>query len=196
MKKLLPIIASVILPVILSGCYFQSFHPFYTDDLIVEIPAINGNWRLVNKGYKNVAENYPQAWVFTQDEIVTFESNVSSVLDANYFAVGNVTFVDLMPAEPGKDKGPNAWWTIHIVPVHTVWKVDLSGDSLSLALLDGEWVKKMLEEKKLSLSTVAIDDEGLQNVLTSSSEELVLFLKQYGEDIDAFPVEKSLRFQR
>ena len=196
MKTLLQIAGTILIAIFVSGCFVQSFQPFYTEDLVIDIPAIEGKWLLVKKGNDNVAGEYPQPWVFGKNEILTFEENVGSVLDVTYFTVKDVTFVDVAPSEPDKDKGPNEWWTIHTIPVHSVCKIDLSGNSLNLTPLNGDWVGKMLEENKISLSHVAVDSEGEQTVLTSSPEELVLFLEHYGNNTDAFPVDASHSFQR
>ena len=149
MKKLPPIMAILFVTSCLSGCFIQSFQPFYTDDLVTDHPGIKGKWSLVRKGDEEVAQKYPQPWVFTDDEITTFEHSISSILDVTYFTIGESTFVDLTPAEPDEDKGPNEWWTIHTIPVHSVCKVVMSADALSLTPLDGEWVAKLLEKRRL-----------------------------------------------
>jgi len=196
MKGVSQLTGILFLTSLLSGCFIQSFQPFYTDDLALDIPAVSGKWLLVKKGNKDVSKDYPQPWVFTDNEITTFEHNVSSILDVQYFMVADVTFVDLAPSEPDKDKGPNGWWAIHTVPVHSVCKVELQADTLTLTPLNGEWIEEMLEEKKISLSFVTVDSDDDQIVLTSSSEELVKFLKQYGSNAEAFPDNASHYFQR
>ncbi|MFC1462927.1 hypothetical protein ACFLQU_04895 [Verrucomicrobiota bacterium] len=196
MRKLSQLMGILLVTSFLSGCFIQSFQPFYTDDLVLDIPAIEGKWSLVKKGKEDVADNYPQPWEFTDDAITTFEHNVSSILEATYFKVADVTFLDLAPSEPDEDKGPNEWWTIHTVPVHSVCKVDLSTNALSLTPLNGEWVEEMLEEKKISLSYISVGSDDDQIVLTSSAKELVVFLKQYGSNTNAFPVGVSHHFKR
>ncbi len=195
MKTLSTLMGLLLVVSFVSGCFVQSFQPFYADDSVIEIAGINGKWSLVKKGDEDVTDDYPQPWVFTDDEITTFEHNVSSILDVTYFKVTDVTFVDLSPQEPDESKGPNEWWTIHTIPVHSVCKVDLLADSLALTPLSGEWVEEMLEEKKITLSHVTVDGDD-QIVLSSSPEELFSFLKQHGSDTNAFPAGASHYFQR
>ena len=196
MKQLSLITGPILLAILMSGCFIQSFQPFYTEDSLIKLPAIQGKWLLVKKGDENVAQKYPQPWVFGEDEITTFEDNVGSVLNVQYFMVKDMTFVDLEPSEPDKDKGINRWWTIHTIPVHSVCKVDLSPNSLNLTPLDGDWVEKMLEKKKVSVSYVAVGSEGDHIILTSPPERLMAFLKQYGNNTNAFPNDTSHSFQR
>jgi hypothetical protein len=35
-----------LMTVLLSACLVRSFHPFYTEDAKIELPAINGEWKL------------------------------------------------------------------------------------------------------------------------------------------------------
>ena len=194
MKKRLPLIPILILVLLLPGCFVQSFQPFHTKSSIVDLPAIYGDWRLVRKSEENVAQEYPEPWVFGVDEITTFEDGISSPLDAVYFKVDNVTFVDLSPSET--EGQPNAWWAIHTIPVHSVCKIEISGDTLNVIPLDGDWVEGMFDEKKLALSYIDIDSEDGHIVLTSDAEELELFLKKYGRDTEAFEREGMLTFKR
>ena len=85
---------------------------------------------------------------------------------------------------------------MHTVPVHSVCKVVMSADRMSLIPLDGEWVAEMLEEEEISLSYLTVDSEEDHIVLTSPSEELVSFLKKYGNNEYAFPIENAHVFQR
>ncbi len=194
MKNRLPLIPLLVLVLLLPGCFVQSFQPFYTISSVVDLPAIHGEWRLVRKSEENVAEEYPEPWNFDIDEITTFEDGISSTLDAVYFKVDNVTFVDLSPSEI--EEQLNAWWAIHTIPVHSVCKIEISGDTLNVIPLDGEWIEEMFEEKKLALSYIDIDSEEGQIVLSSSAEELELFLKKYGRNTEAFEREGILTFKR
>ncbi len=194
MKNRLPLVPILIFVLLLPGCFVQSFQPFHTKSSVVELPAIHGDWRLVRKSGENVAQEYPEPWHFDIDEITTFEDGISSTLDAVYFKVDNMTFVDLSPSEI--EEQLNAWWTIHTIPVHSVCKIEISGDTLNVIPLDGEWIEEMFEEKKLALSYIDIDSEEGHIVLTSSPDELELFLKKYGRNTEAFEREGMLTFKR
>ena len=196
MKKLLKLTPIILASLLFSGCFIQSFQPFYTEAAIVKPTAILGSWQLVERGDENVAEEYPEPWEFEVDETTTFEDGVSSTLSTTYFKVKNMTFVDFSPAEPEEE--PNEWWGLHTIPVHSVCKITLSKETLIVTPLDGEWVQEMLEEKKISLSyiDIDIDSEDEHIVLTSSPEELLSFLKKHGNNSDAFTDDNAHIFQR
>ncbi len=107
-----------------------------------------------------------------------------------------MTFADMFPSEPDEKMGGNEWWSLHIVPVHSVCKVDLSGNALVFTPLNGEWVGEMLEKKALSLSRATVESGDDQILLTASPKELVSFLKLYGGDTNAFPADTSHHFKK
>lgn len=194
MKKLLKIISALFLTSLLSGCIVLSTEPFYTEDLITALPAIEGKWSLIRNGDKDIAEKYPQPWVFTDEDITTFDSDISSILDVRYFKINNVIFANISPSELDYNKEQNQWWTNHIIMFNSVCKVELSANSLSMTPLNEDWVGEIPEEKTGQLSSV--DFEVDRTVLTSSSSELVLFLKKYGKNTHAFLANTSYKFRR
>jgi hypothetical protein len=186
---------TLLLASLLSGCFIQSFQPFYTDEVVVDLPSIIGEWMMVKMGDRDVTKSHPQPWVFRDGEVTTFDENIDSILKVKYFRVKKITFIDLFPSDPDKTKGPNGWWAIHTIPVHSVCKVELSGNTLIITPLNGSWVKKMLKGKEISLSNVVVGT-GDQIALTTSSSELVQFLEKYGSNASAFPTSESYLFKR
>lgn len=198
MKKVMPITTCLIFALLLSACipFTQSFEPFYTEGSVVKLPAIEGKW-LAKDSDKKDAESLPKPWFFGDKKINTYnDEGVSSVLNVKYFKIKDMTFADLSPSEPGKGKAPNEFWLIHVIPVHSVCKVELSKNTLKLTPLNGEWVKDMLKKKKLSLTYVDVDEAFNEIVLTSPPKDLEAFLKKYGKSTVAFPKEAALYFQR
>ncbi len=194
MKKSLGLAFILLTALTQSGCFIQSFQPFYTQDTLVESTATLGEWYLVMEGEEVIAEDYPEPWVFGKEQITTFHDSVSSELDVKYFRVNGFDFIDFSPSE--SVSGVNAWWQLHTVPVHSVCKLKFSADSLSLTPLDGGWVEKMLDEKKISLPYISVDDDEDHIVLTASAQELVSFLNEYGDNEEAFPSETEHLFKR
>ena len=67
---------------------------------------------------------------------------------------------------------------------HLISKMSLDGDSLQIASLESDWLKKMIESGKLKIAHVVHDGDIL---LTASTEELQELALRYAEDNGAFP---------
>ena len=196
MKTLLRIATAVLCTILLSGCFIQSFCPFYTENMAIEMPGIAGKWLLVKKGNEDVSQKYPEPWVFGEDEITTFERSVRSVLNARYFKAKDLTFVDLSPSARNNDKDLNECLKFHLIPVHSVCKVALTDNALELTPLDRKWVHQMFQEDKIPLSHVVVEGQGEHIVLASPPEELATFLRNHGSDTNAFSAKASYTFRR
>jgi hypothetical protein len=180
---------------VLSGCFMQSVRPFYTENLLADMPEMQGAWHLVSQGKEDISSKYKEPWRFSKDRIETFEKGVASSLVVRYFNVEGSLFADLSPAEPEEGKGPNPWWMMHALAVHSVCSVKPGKDSLSFTPLNGEWLYDRIKEKKILLPYMLA--EGLDHpVLTASPEELVTFLKKYKNDPDVFREENAFNFKR
>ena len=196
MKKCLQLVGCLALAVLAPGCFIQALHPFCTDDAVIDQPAVVGKWRLVRRGDEELAEKYKEPWVFDKDSMTTFEKGVPSPLKTKYFTVGKHVFVDLTAGEVDETRGPNPWWSLHVVPVHSVCKVAVTVDSLHLTPLNGDWVKKMLEAKEFSLPYVPVDAEGDQIVLTADSKALMSFLGKVAGNTNAFSEDTAHVFRK
>ena len=190
------IFCALAVSMLLSGCFIRSLNPFYTDGSVIELPAAKGQWKFVERGNENLSDKYKEPWIFTEDTIETFEKGVKSTLNAKYFTIENDIFVDLSPAEPDEGKIPNEWWAIHVMPVHSVCKVDIADDTLSLTPLNGELIAKLMEKKEFALSYVSTDPDGDEFILTASSKDLMAFLKKYKNEPEAFPKDNCHVFNR
>jgi len=196
MKKIMQVSGLVLVATLLHGCFIQSFQPFYTEKTITKLPAINGKWQLTRIGENDVSKDYKQPWSFSENQIETFQKDVSSIVNVTYFKIEDTTFADISPREPDPGKGPNSWWTIHTISVHSACRVNLSTNSMSFTPLDGEWVKKMLKNKELSLKYTSVDKTGDHLVLTGTPDELTEFLKINRNNEKAFPKALSHNFTR
>ena len=181
---------------VLSGCFIQSLNQFYTEDSVIDFPAANGQWKFVRRGDEDLSDKYTEPWIFSDDAIETFEGGVKSVLTAKYFMIGDDIFVDLFPAEPIEGNKPNEWWVVHVMPVHSVCRVDIAGNTLALTPLDGGWVAGLLEKKEFELSFVSRDSEEDELLLTASSKDLMAFLAKYRNEPKAFPKGNSHLFEK
>jgi hypothetical protein len=180
---------------LLSGCIVQSIQPFYTKESVVDLPMILGRWRLETVGGK-AAEKQEHPWVFTEKEIDTYDGDKASRISATYFRVRDVVFADVTVAPLPDDREPNMWWTIHVMPVHSLWKVDLSENRLILTPLNYTWIREILARKGSTLSHAPSDDKDLRTLLTGSSEELMAFINKNGAKRATFSAAESYVFER
>lgn len=192
MKRVSRLGGVILLVMFLSGCFIQSFQPFYTDEVVVALPEVEGEWYLLERGSDEVAGEYPEPWRFGEGRVTTYQEGVDSDLEVTYFRVGDDYFADFSPSEAGR----NGWWRLHNIAVHSVCRVELAAEEMLLTPLDGEWLVKMLQEEKISLPHFTLDEEDEHLVLSASSPQLLAFLQRYGKVPQAFPQERVYRFRR
>jgi hypothetical protein len=89
--------------------------------------------------------------------------------------LGNSQFVDSYPAAQGIDH--------HLIRAHIISKIRLEKDSLWVASLESDWLKKMSSAGSLQIQHVMRDNE---IILTASTEELQQFVLRYADDPGAF----------
>lgn len=82
------------------------------------------------------------------------------------------------------------------MPVHSLWKVDLSGSRLSLTPLNHTWIREILARKKMILSHVQSDHKDFRTLLTGSSEQLMAFLRKTAANQPTFSRNESYVFER
>jgi len=183
---------------LLGGCVVQSFHPFYTEESKVDAPGgIIGQWKPVRLGdtdeEKTKTANV-KPWVFSKDDLQTYDKkNVASTVETQFFKLDGVLYCDFTARGSPEQFEANIYWTVNIVPVHTLCKVELEGDRLTLKPVSYSWMKNAAEEKKLSLPYVAGEDLML---FTATPEQWEAFLKEHGKDPEVFPEEDDFVFTR
>lgn len=167
--------------VIIVGCV-RSLHPLFTENDLVFDPMLVGTW---------AEEDEKNTWTFQKSgdkayELTYTEDGVPSQLDAHLGRLGNFLFLDLYPREPDLE---NDFYKFHLLPAHTFWRVWIEGDVLRLAVLDNDWLKEMVDQKK-----VKIGHERLENsiILTASTKKLQDLVVKFAEDTSAFPRPASL----
>jgi len=181
MRRTLRALLSLILVLALTGCVpVESIHPFWSEDKLVQEPAIVGTWVAEEKPggtnfvlrFENARDGYlvsfystrPDAsWKFAEDWAVQF--------DGHLVRLGGSLFLDLYPkAVSFKDETAIAEdLFIFFRPVHTLYRIRVEGDALAVDFLDDGWLKEKIKEKKL---TVRQEDVARGYVLTASTQEL------------------------
>ncbi len=118
-----------------------------------------------------------RARMVSTENTMSFVPHILRVGDGVYLSLGAASF------DSQRDL-----YDFRIVQAHWVvqaWKE--GGDHLRLGLLDEEWVKKMLGERKASLGFERVGEDRKDVVLTASTKELQQFVIEHAQEPDAFP---------
>ncbi|MBI4243284.1 MAG: hypothetical protein HY606_04260 [Planctomycetes bacterium] len=173
---------------LIAGCV-PSLHPLFTEKDLVFEPALLGTWG---------EEGSKETWTFqksvdnTYDLIITEKRTIlGSEVIANKFnaylvKLDKLLFLDIYPKEPEIE---GDFYKFHLIPAHTFSKVWIEDDVLHLGMLDHDWLKKMIDNKKVNISYERLGDEpSPMIVLTASTKALQEFVLKYAEDAEAFPM--------
>ncbi len=192
MNKLIYPLLAFILIFSLSGCFVQSLHPFYTDDLKVEIPQVLGKWKLIKSLDEDISEANINLWTFNEEKIECYDAkNNYSEIKVAYFKINDNYYVDCMADDPDEDR-INEYWLSLVSPVHSVCKVELKNDTLKLIPIDYNALETLLKGKKLDLEFLAKTDEDAILLFTAKPKQWVEFLKEYRDDKKVFNEENEI----
>jgi hypothetical protein len=171
--------------IFLTGCV-PSLHPLFTDKDLVFDQALVGTW--VDEDGKNI-------WEFKKSEensyeLVYTENEEPAKFQAHLVKLGDFLFLDIFPEEP---EMKNGLYKGLLIPAHGFSRIWIEGDSVRLAYLDPDWLKKMINTKKIKIGHDFID-QGI--ILTAQTKDLQKFAVKYAEDAKAFSVKTELHRQK
>jgi len=174
MQNILKIFVVVWAALSLTGCA-PSLHPFFTDEDVVFNEALLGVW-IGDSGKKCLftrsGDNHYEL-LYVEDESARFE--------AQLIEIGGATFLDLYPNPPGKGNG---LYSVNFVPAHTLARVTIGEDSISIAMMNGDWLKQLSDRNQLDLAHERLDDEMV--ALTAPTRELRAFVLKHADSKEAF----------
>jgi hypothetical protein len=132
---------------VLSGCIVHSVHPFYTEDTVMEMTELYGQWKLEQSIFKEGTEN---PWTFSKDVIIIpRDKGDVTRLSARFFKVNDMIFLDTTADEPQQDIG--LWWMFHISPMHTVSRIIAENKTLRIIPLNVSWLDDAVKNKSVVL---------------------------------------------
>lgn len=175
MKTKLAIALGLIITV-MSGC-IVSLNPLYTNKDIVFKKELIGTWTDAKTG---------ESWNFEKLEengytLVHKKDGEQATFLAVLVKIGDYTFLDVYPQE---STAKNALKKMHLLPVHTFSKVSLSGNNLTLEMLDPEWVEKGIATEAIQVQHTKTAEGYL--VLTAPTQELQSFMLSCANMQEAF----------
>lgn len=162
----------VMVGVLVSGCGVPSLYPLYTDKDLVFEPALIGTWDSkegpVCKFTKGPNKSY---------ELIYTEKKSSAKFEAHLVRLGKDMFLDTFPDVSAI--GKNDFYSMHIVPVHIFFKVNLKGDELRFQTLNADWFKEGIKQKKLQVKYEALGHDRF--LLTMPTKELQAFVIKHAD---------------
>lgn len=160
------------------GCV-PSLHPFYKKgdtlfdpDLVgtwdAKTGPIRGNWAFSR--YRNEASYHLE---FTSADEKT------DVFQAHLFEVGDHRYLDLCVSEANKEfEQLSEFAKFHLYSFHTVARLQLKDDALTIAFLDTRWIEKQFSKEPAALR----HERRTRVILTATTDELQAFIKKHAGD--------------
>ena len=175
MHNILKIFVVFVVTLAMAGCFAPSLQPFFTNENIVFNENLLGGW-IKDSGEKCLftksGENHYEL-LYVSDGAARFE--------ARLIELGGATFLDLYP-KPLREG--NGLVLANFVPAHTLARVTISKGSISIELMDGDWLKKLSDQNQLDVAHERLDDEMV--ILTAPTRELQAFTLKHAFTKEAF----------
>ena len=208
----------VFLSSIFAGCIdssVQSLNPFYTEEAVVELLQLEGEWLAFMILDDDVSPMSVKPWIFEDSRIKIFDENRQvSVARTNFFQIEDALFADVVMAnfntdlfDDGNDEDALAndanllanttftfWSMLHWSPVHVVYKVQIDPDDTSLVLipLSFDWLSKILEENPDLIPFIERSDADFP-LANATSETWMSLLEKYRDEEKAFPSDQVFK---
>jgi hypothetical protein len=181
---------------VLPGCWVSSINPLYEettidhlhvvpDDVVLD-PSLIGSWTTTDdkcptqltiaaKGQIYDLQLVEEGQGCSQDK--SHRQGRLVKLDAHYF-------LDVSPMDDAVCDMCAA--------KHDILLLKIDKAALSFTPIDSDWLKKSIEAKTVTLSTVAGDTD----TITASSKDLKAFCRQFADSKEVFKTESALMFKR
>ena len=194
MKPFYKILTVAILCLLLAGCYVQSLHPFYTKEKVMDFPKIVGDWKVIKHGERYIPFNEQIPWKFSKDSLeIVDDKGIRSRIKATYFKVGDAVFLDSTADDPDEQGGIGKYWVAHVYPVHMLCKVFVEGDTLTLMLLNYDWVEKNKNTLRNEIPFIEVDEPMM---FTATSQQWMSFLEKHRDTKGVFDQENAYVLKR
>jgi hypothetical protein len=194
------IILTALIAVTMSGCLVKSLHPFYTEKDLVYKPELNGKWTGKDSAIWEIKQHKAFAGLFKDErptqsyDIVYTDKKGTSRFLAHLFKVGEQLYLDFyLPDIEGPDLA-----VMHLIPAHTLARVELANNQITIKWYNEEWLVKLFNENRIRIAHERIpfdlDEKNPDNfevVLTAPTADLHKFIIKYGNDPEAFKSEKN-----
>lgn len=184
------IILGLAVMIAMSSCIF-TFHPLYSDDVLVDIPGLEGSF-LDRHGFAGVSTLDSSIWTFERDGKGEYTLEISEIgksgsMDVRAVKLGGEYYLDFLVSEAATEDIPDfVLW--HLVPMHSFAKVRVIDNRLELMYINAKWAQENLEKHRIRIEheTRKNNNETEFILLTASTEDLQKFAAKYADFDDAF----------
>lgn len=185
MKRLACLVA-LVAAAVFTGCATPSVHPIYTQDTLVEDPAVVGTWKEAGSG-----ETYTVTRAGDAYTLVVKDNDKQRPREWKFAVrvtqIGPHRFADFSPAEDERQAHEERWGILFL-PTHMFcrYTVGATGgtDTLVLRFLNRDWLRKAMADGTAALGSTTLDRQ--TTLLTSETPALRAFLEKFGGDDAAF----------
>lgn len=158
-----------------AGCFTLSVEPLHSADTLVQDPGLWGVWG---------APDDPQGetWQFSdlgggamrlvvrQEASPSIRPEQDGLLEAHLLQLGGNRYLDLFPEEP---ETANEIFLAHVVPAHSLWKIEREGDVLTLYALDNGALEQAIEDGRIVIGHIERDGMLVLTAPTAELQDLV-----------------------
>lgn len=170
-----------------SGCddggnpFALSIHPLYTKLDLDFNPVLLGSW---------VDAQGDASFLFEKSAGLEYKLTVverdgqqesKGEFEAHLVRLGGADFLDIYP---GSLEGGSQFYQAHLIPAHTIARLTIEPDKVSLAFLSADWLKKRIEDKSVD---AAHENAAGTLILTCATDDLQHLVDLYANDGAAFP---------
>jgi len=174
MRNLLKVIPLGLLAIV-AGCTIYSINPFCSKDKIVALKEVNGSWKLNVTAGEDISNKDITPWEIMDNTLITYDRNdKKSDFNIVFFKLKDQLFADVI----GKSAQNNEYWNMTVLPMHILFKVEISGERLTFIPLNLAWFNKAGNEKVKALKCAAYEGNNQMKIYTSSPEEWESFLEK------------------
>lgn len=168
---------------LLAGCIEGSSNPFYTPDLVVEMPELNGTWYFD----ENVSATEDPPLVISSGKLTIYDNKGAPAdVKAVFFKIDDSVFIDIFPDEGELKESLSGDGQ----PAHLINQIKMKDGKISFNPLDYDWLVKEVNANRVALPYHMVNKN--EDVLfTASSEQWVAFLRAHKDDPKAFPPENE-----
>jgi hypothetical protein len=191
---------------LVSGCFVKSLHPFYKENEAIFKKELTGNWLDDDSSTWKIEQGMKFTGLFKSETpdnayLITFsDKKGTSKFKVHLFKLRNQYFFDFYPEEV---ESTNDMMASHLVPMHTVARVDITPEKMVIQWYNEEWLIGLFRQNKIRIAHEKVPydetkagDDNFQVVLTASTDDLQKFMLKYMDDPNAFKNDYSIRLKK
>lgn len=173
-------IGFIFLIALINGC-IPSIHPIYTQDDLVDKKELEGKW--MDK------EDKSNFWTFTGKgngayTLEFIENGKKGLFEVHLVKLGSTYYLDFYPDQESKNSSDqNSLYATTLFPMHIFGKISFESTGPKIHLFDPDWLKKVINERRIRIKHEKIDGDIL---LTAGTKELQQFILKYQHETKAY----------